>query len=162
MIPKLANFEPGLLGVIWTCSWRPGFLRHSVYVPRQSCTAPVIMIRTRAASLAYVKTSWTRMDHFTSSAFTAVSITTCDIYKARHQTLVQFTSNTKNPLTRAFSYTFHHSVVCRLSVTSALDSCDLIKPHGRHFRKSVASQSISLSFPSVSYTHLTLPTILRV
>jgi len=51
------------------------FTHQRAYRPRQSWTKPVIMMRTRAANLAYVNTSWTRIDHFTSSAFTAVSIT---------------------------------------------------------------------------------------
>lgn len=46
------------------------------YIPRPICTNPVMMMRARANILAYVKTSWTRVAHFTLAQFTKVSTTT--------------------------------------------------------------------------------------
>lgn len=45
------------------------------YLPRPICTNPVMMMRARANILAYVKTSWTRVAHFTLAQFTKVNTT---------------------------------------------------------------------------------------
>ena len=45
----------------------------TIYKPLQSCTIPVAMIMKSARSLAYVKTSCTRVAHFTSQQFTKVN-----------------------------------------------------------------------------------------
>jgi len=71
-------------------------------VPRQSWTNPVMMMSRRAASLAYVNKSCTLIDHFTSSALTAVNITNTASHHSNRLinsiialTLAYHTGNTK-------------------------------------------------------------------
>ena len=82
-IPRRPNTEDTRGRQRKQSDWQSTRVSVYTYVPRQSWTKPVMMIRTRAANLAYVNTSCTLMDHFTSSAFTAVRTTNTNTSQTR-------------------------------------------------------------------------------